>query len=82
MRVLNWTKRGLGYSLIGENQNKSWSDLFEPEKVSTGKNKDKQLIDLNWTCRGLRFSLTGKNQNKSWNDLSEPEKMSTRKESG
>ena len=34
---LNWTSIGLEYSLTGKNQNKSWSDLSEPEKMSIGK---------------------------------------------
>ena len=57
---LNWTNRSLEYSLTIKNQNKSWSDLYEPEKKSTGKNQDIPLIDLDWTSSGLE-----NNQNKS-----------------
>ena len=32
---------------LEKNQNKSWSDLSEPEKMSAGKNQDKPLRDLN-----------------------------------
>ena len=41
LRDLNWTSGSLEYSLTGKNQNKSWSDLSEPEKMSTRKNQDK-----------------------------------------
>ena len=70
MRGLNWTKRGFAYSLTGENQSRSLSDLsepkkmFEPENASAGKNQNKSLRDLNWTDKDLE-----KNQNKSLRGL-------------
>ena len=33
--------------MSGKNQNKSWGNLFEPEKMSTRNNQDKPLRDLN-----------------------------------
>ena len=46
LRDLNWTNRGIEYSLTGENQSKSLNDSSEPEKVSAGKNQNKLLRDL------------------------------------
>ena len=57
-----------------KNQNNSWNDLSEPEKMSARKNQDKPLRDLNLTSRSLE-----KNQNKSQSGLSEPEKISAGK---
>ena len=61
LRDLNWTNKGLEYSLTGKNQNKSGSNLSEPEKMPTEKNQDKPLRDLNWTSWGFEYILSGKN---------------------